>query len=38
MHVIAIPNPHFPPPDDAFALADVRLGSLTELEPDVIQR
>jgi beta-phosphoglucomutase-like phosphatase (HAD superfamily) len=36
MRVIAIPNPHFPPPDDVLAQADARLESLAELEPGVI--
>jgi HAD superfamily hydrolase (TIGR01509 family) len=31
MRVIAIPNAHYPPSDDALALADVVLGSLDEL-------
>jgi HAD superfamily hydrolase (TIGR01509 family) len=36
MRVIAIPNPHFPPPDDVLVEADVRLESLAELEPDAV--
>jgi HAD superfamily hydrolase (TIGR01509 family) len=36
MRVVAIPNPHFPPADDALALADVTLGSLAELTPAVV--
>jgi HAD superfamily hydrolase (TIGR01509 family) len=36
MRVVAIPNAHFPPPDDALDLADVRLGSLAELTPDAV--
>jgi HAD superfamily hydrolase (TIGR01509 family) len=31
MWVVAVPNPHFPPDDAALALADVKLGSITEL-------
>ena len=31
MRVIAIPNPHYPPSDDALAVADVVLASLDEL-------
>jgi beta-phosphoglucomutase-like phosphatase (HAD superfamily) len=34
MRVIAIPNPHYPPSDDALALADVVLHSLDELTPE----
>ena len=35
--VIAIPNPHFPPSEDAIDLADVRLDSLAELTPDAVE-
>jgi HAD superfamily hydrolase (TIGR01509 family) len=34
MRVIAIPNLHYPPSDDALALADVVLESLDELTPE----
>jgi HAD superfamily hydrolase (TIGR01509 family) len=37
MRVVAIPNRHFPPSDEALALADVRLDSLAELSPDVVE-
>ncbi|HET9324127.1 MAG TPA: HAD family phosphatase [Gaiellaceae bacterium] len=37
MRVIAIPNPHFPPPDDVLAQADVRLEGLAELTPDAVE-
>jgi HAD superfamily hydrolase (TIGR01509 family) len=37
MLVVAIPNRHFPPGADALALADVRLESLAELSPDVVE-
>jgi HAD superfamily hydrolase (TIGR01509 family) len=33
MYVVAIPNPAFPPPDDALALASVVVDSITKLEP-----
>jgi HAD superfamily hydrolase (TIGR01509 family) len=36
MRVIAIPNPHYPPPADAVAQADVVLNSIGELTPNVI--
>jgi HAD superfamily hydrolase (TIGR01509 family) len=36
MRVIAIPNPHFPPDEEALAHADVVLGSIAELTPEVI--
>jgi HAD superfamily hydrolase (TIGR01509 family) len=36
MRVVAIPNRHFPPGEEALALADVRLESLAELSPDAV--
>ena len=36
LRVIAIPNAHYPPADDALALADVVLGSLDELTARVV--
>jgi HAD superfamily hydrolase (TIGR01509 family) len=38
MRVVAIPNPSFPPDDEALAEADLVLGSLEELVPAVIER
>jgi beta-phosphoglucomutase-like phosphatase (HAD superfamily) len=35
MYVYAIPNPHYPPGDDAVADADVVLASISEL-PDAL--
>jgi HAD superfamily hydrolase (TIGR01509 family) len=37
MRVLAIPNPHYPPPDDALDVADVVLRALGELRPDVVR-
>jgi HAD superfamily hydrolase (TIGR01509 family) len=37
MRVIAIPNPHFPPPPDVLAEADMVLESLAELTPDAVE-
>lgn len=37
MRVIAIPNPAYPPGDEALAQADLVLGSLAELTPEAIQ-
>jgi len=37
MRVLAIPNPQFPPEDDALALADDVLGSLAELTPERVE-
>jgi beta-phosphoglucomutase-like phosphatase (HAD superfamily) len=36
MRVIAIPNAHFPPDEEALALADVVLPSIGELTPEAI--
>ena len=36
MKVVAIPNKHFPPDDESLALADVVLGSLSELTVEVV--
>ena len=37
MLVVAIPNPHFPPGDEALGEANVVLGSLEELAPNVFE-
>jgi HAD superfamily hydrolase (TIGR01509 family) len=37
MRVIAIPNPHFPPPEDVLAEADLVLESLDDLTPDAVE-
>lgn len=36
MRVVAIPNPHYPPADEALALADIVLSSIAELTPEVV--
>ena len=36
MRVVAIPNPHYPPDDDALAAADIVLGSVAELAVDTV--
>ncbi len=36
MRVLALPNRHYPPADDALALADVVLSSLAELTPELV--
>ena len=36
MTVVAVPNPHYPPPDEALALADIVLGTIAELTPEAI--
>jgi HAD superfamily hydrolase (TIGR01509 family) len=37
MRVVAIPNPHFPPPDDVLGEADVVLRELSELTPAAVE-
>jgi HAD superfamily hydrolase (TIGR01509 family) len=37
MRVIAIPNPHFPPPEDVLAETDLVLESLAELTPGAVE-
>jgi HAD superfamily hydrolase (TIGR01509 family) len=37
MRVVAIPNSHFPPGEDALAQADVVLAGLDELTPDAVE-
>jgi HAD superfamily hydrolase (TIGR01509 family) len=37
MRVVAIPNAHFPPPDEVLELADLRLESLAALTPDAVE-
>jgi HAD superfamily hydrolase (TIGR01509 family) len=37
MRVVAIPNPHFPPPDDVLAQADLVLESLAGLRPGAVE-
>ncbi len=37
MHVIAAPNPHFPPQPDALALAEVRIEGLDELTVELVE-
>ena len=37
MRVVAIPNPHFPPPADALAKADLVLEGLAELTTDAVE-
>jgi hypothetical protein len=36
MWVVAIPNPHFPPDDEALAQADVVLDSIDQVWPEAI--
>jgi HAD superfamily hydrolase (TIGR01509 family) len=36
MRVLAVPNPHFPPDDEALRQADVVLGAVSELTPELV--
>jgi HAD superfamily hydrolase (TIGR01509 family) len=36
MRVVAVPNPHFPPDEDALARADAVVGTVAELTPEVL--
>jgi len=36
MRVVAVPNPRYPPDDDALALAEVVLPEIATLTPDVV--
>jgi HAD superfamily hydrolase (TIGR01509 family) len=38
MHVIAAPNPHFPPQPDSLGLADRRIRGLDELTVELVER
>ena len=37
MAVIAVPNPHYPPADDALALAAVAVGAVAEVTPALVE-
>jgi HAD superfamily hydrolase (TIGR01509 family) len=37
MRVIAVPNPHFPPDDEALAQADAVIESIAQLTPELIE-
>ena len=38
MAVIAFPNPHYPPDEEALALASARIGTLSEITPELVER
>jgi HAD superfamily hydrolase (TIGR01509 family) len=38
MAVIALPNPHYPPGEEELAGADVQIGSLRELTPELVEQ
>ena len=38
MAVIAMPNPHYPPDDDALALAGACVHMLAEITPELVER
>ena len=37
MAVIAVPNPHYPPGEDALALAAATVGSVADVTPDLVE-
>ncbi len=37
MHVVVVPDPHFPPPEDALAKADLVIATLDELRLDALE-
>jgi hypothetical protein len=37
MVVIALPNPHYPPAEDALALAAVTAGGVAEVTPALVE-
>jgi HAD superfamily hydrolase (TIGR01509 family) len=37
MTVVAVPNPHFPPSDDALALASIRVSSVADVTPELVE-
>lgn len=37
MWVVAVPNPRYPPGDEALALADAVVGSVAELDPEAVR-
>jgi HAD superfamily hydrolase (TIGR01509 family) len=38
MAVVAVPNPHYPPDDDALALADATVATVGEITPDLVEQ
>jgi HAD superfamily hydrolase (TIGR01509 family) len=38
MRIVAVPNPHFPPPADALALATIRVHTPGELTPELVDQ
>jgi HAD superfamily hydrolase (TIGR01509 family) len=38
MAVIAVPNPHYPPEEEALGLAAVRVGAVSEVTPELVAR
>jgi HAD superfamily hydrolase (TIGR01509 family) len=38
MAVIAVPNPHYPPDEDALALAGARVRTVGEVSPELVER
>jgi beta-phosphoglucomutase-like phosphatase (HAD superfamily) len=38
MYVIAVPNPHYPPSEEALRQADVVLPALTDFDPELLTK
>ena len=38
MGVIAVPNPHYPPDEDALALAAARVQVVGDVTPELVER
>ena len=36
MQIVAVPNPDYPPPEDALALADARVETVAEVTPELV--
>jgi HAD superfamily hydrolase (TIGR01509 family) len=36
MQIVAVPNPDYPPPEDALALADAHVETVAEVTPDLV--
>ena len=37
MRIVAVPNPDFPPPEDALALADAQVETVAEVTPELVE-
>ena len=37
MRIVAVPNPDFPPPEDALALADAQVETVADVTPELVE-